>query len=888
MAIQTEEAILKISGDTTGAKASVTELSQQIAYLTKALENMHKEDNPALYESRIRQLQTLTAARTAEREEILNGTAAMRAAQAEFTQGMKSMQASTNSLTKTLGGLRSAVESLGIALSAAAIFAFGKELFNLEAKASGVENAFAKIGNTAGLLEKLRTASRGLISDLDLERIAVKANNANIPLEKMGTFLAFATQRARDTGEDVTTLTEKLITGLGKGGTRSLASLGISVQEVKLEFKKTGDMVTAVSNIINRQMLKSGQDVEDFGEKVGSMATKWENFKLKMAGIMQSIFAPETATDEGIKAATNHALKEYGNYQKFQDDQLQKAIKNQQDRVNAWKAAHDLAQKRLKGTANLNSLFDRDEIDAAQDNASNVDSRYQGERDALAALKKEMEKRTVKGEIDENANAKAAKKIAAAHKKELEEKRKFLEESKRLTEQYDDFSGREKANTLSKNEKEVALLKEQFDDKIRAEKDFLDKNKNNVYKNDAEMQAHRDQIAALEIQKQAALNALLLKQQKEADAAAKKDSNARLKAAEEQIKAVKDEAAAALDKGESDAIGGIKDGDPKGAENTRYKIQQDFAQKRYELEAKFLQMQKELYTAYGKDTAKTDKEIADNSVKEALRAAGVAIHWEKEVEVAKKTIQKQEMDDLTQGAQFLESILDKKSALYAAALVVDKAVAIAKVITDTQVAIAAFTAANIGIPVVGEALVAEYTAAAYIGEGISIASIIAATAQGLTGGKAAKGGVFEGSSHDQGGLNVFDSQTGKHVANVEGGEPWMVLSKETRRNNGSLINQLLFNSMHRNGAAVDVGNVSTGIRMEKGGYMPQFSNNAAPAQPSVHSGSGAATDMSETNRLLAGLHNKFDDFSKKPWEFNNRAYENYTSKVADIRNSANA
>lgn len=54
-----------------------------------------------------------------------------------------------------------------------------------------------------------------------------------------------------------------------------------------------------------------------------------------------------------------------------------------------------------------------------------------------------------------------------------------------------------------------------------------------------------------------------------------------------------------------------------------------------------------------------------------------------------------------------------------------------------------------------------------------------------------KGGIFQGKSHAQGGLAVVDRESGRVEAEVEGGEPWMVLSNNFRRNNPGLIPRLL-------------------------------------------------------------------------------------------------
>ncbi len=64
----------------------------------------------------------------------------------------------------------------------------------------------------------------------------------------------------------------------------------------------------------------------------------------------------------------------------------------------------------------------------------------------------------------------------------------------------------------------------------------------------------------------------------------------------------------------------------------------------------------------------------------------------------------------------------------------------------------------------------------------------------------AKGGLFDGPSHSQGGMPVINPRTGKKVAEIEGGEP--ILSKKTYANNREIINQLLHASMYGNGARI--------------------------------------------------------------------------------------
>ncbi|TDB69118.1 phage tail tape measure protein [Arundinibacter roseus] len=74
------------------------------------------------------------------------------------------------------------------------------------------------------------------------------------------------------------------------------------------------------------------------------------------------------------------------------------------------------------------------------------------------------------------------------------------------------------------------------------------------------------------------------------------------------------------------------------------------------------------------------------------------------------------------------------------------------------------------------------------------------------GGKIRNGGVPEGpahgSSYGQSGIALIRRDTGDEVGEMEGGEPILILSRNTYKNNGKVIDKLLNSSLHRNGAPV--------------------------------------------------------------------------------------
>ncbi|RDC63266.1 phage tail tape measure protein [Adhaeribacter pallidiroseus] len=63
-----------------------------------------------------------------------------------------------------------------------------------------------------------------------------------------------------------------------------------------------------------------------------------------------------------------------------------------------------------------------------------------------------------------------------------------------------------------------------------------------------------------------------------------------------------------------------------------------------------------------------------------------------------------------------------------------------------------------------------------------------------------------GQLHSNGGIQMVDGATGEHLGEWEKGEAYMILSRNTVANNGSLINKLLDSSLHRGGSKVHMAN----------------------------------------------------------------------------------
>ena len=140
----------------------------------------------------------------------------------------------------------------------------------------GVRIAFNRLNNP-GMLDNLREATHGTVTDLELMKAAVKFNDFKLPVEELGTMLAFAQQKAKDTGQSVDYMVDSIVTGLGRKSLMILDNLGLSANEIKEKMKETGDMTKAVGEIIREQMSKSGEYIETAADRATQADVKLKN-----------------------------------------------------------------------------------------------------------------------------------------------------------------------------------------------------------------------------------------------------------------------------------------------------------------------------------------------------------------------------------------------------------------------------------------------------------------------------------------------------------------------------------------------------------------------------------------------------------------------------------
>ena len=152
----------------------------------------------------------------------------------------------------------------------------------------GVRLAFQRLGR-GDILDGLREATHGTVTDLELMKAAVKFNDFKLPLDELGTMLAFAQQKAKDTGQSVDYMVDSIVTGLGRKSLMILDNLGLSATEIRDKMKETGDMTKAVGEIIREQMAKSGDYIETAADRATKANVELENAMTRLGDTFQPL-----------------------------------------------------------------------------------------------------------------------------------------------------------------------------------------------------------------------------------------------------------------------------------------------------------------------------------------------------------------------------------------------------------------------------------------------------------------------------------------------------------------------------------------------------------------------------------------------------------------------
>lgn len=182
-----------------------------------------------------------------------------------------------------------------------------KQGIELARQGEGIRNAFERLGR-GDIMQGLREATHGTVTDIELMKAAVKFNDFKLPLDELGTMLAFAQQKAKDTGQSVDYMVDSIVTGLGRKSLMILDNLGLSASQVKEKMKETGDMTKAVGAIIREQMSKAGDYVETAADRATKADVELKNAMEELGRTFQPLTDASNGLWNSIKVGALNAL----------------------------------------------------------------------------------------------------------------------------------------------------------------------------------------------------------------------------------------------------------------------------------------------------------------------------------------------------------------------------------------------------------------------------------------------------------------------------------------------------------------------------------------------------------------------------------------------------
>lgn len=311
--INSNRALMKGLEGTMGLTSlTMVQLKKKAQDLQRQMDSTSKALHPAEYEK----LQTELGKVKGRMDELKN-------AGKKTEESLGNIIKSKGAMAAFIGNMYTkAVEALGQMVLKAKEFVV--EGIRMASVSQGIERAFNRI-STPETLSELRAATKGTVNDLELMKAAVRADNFQIPLKQLATYLQFAKQRAQETGESVDYLTNSIVMGIGRKSTLILDNLGISAVRIQDEVARTGDFAKAVSKIVSEEMAKSSAAIDTAADKAQQRAAMWQNIQLSIGQRLTGVTSALTGVYQSFINVINDWV-DIPTVQKLQDEQRETNI----------------------------------------------------------------------------------------------------------------------------------------------------------------------------------------------------------------------------------------------------------------------------------------------------------------------------------------------------------------------------------------------------------------------------------------------------------------------------------------------------------------------------------------------------------------------------------
>ena len=270
--VEAARALGTMATSSNNAKGKVQELVGAYNELVKTYEHLTNDQKQSDFAKAMAESMTILQQRIKDTKQELYGLGEAAEQVKSKGSGLFGEGGFTGMLAVTGGNLlASGIQKLGAEMADTI-----QQSIELARQGEGVRLAFERL-NKPGLLDNLKEATHGTVSELELMKAAVKFEDFKLPVEQLGTLLAFAQKKAKDTGQSVDYMVDSIVTGLGRKSLMILDNLGLSAAQIKEEMAKTGDMTSAVAKIIKEQMAEAGEYVETAADRAARAAADATN-----------------------------------------------------------------------------------------------------------------------------------------------------------------------------------------------------------------------------------------------------------------------------------------------------------------------------------------------------------------------------------------------------------------------------------------------------------------------------------------------------------------------------------------------------------------------------------------------------------------------------------
>lgn len=208
---------------------------------------------------------------------------------------------STQSLAGQLGGLYTAVKLAFTAGIIKEVVTTTLELAKLAGNVEGVSRAFNRsFANPTALLEKLKQATHGTVTEFELMQRTLQATNLGVAVEQLPILFEFAAARAQQTGESVDYLVDSIVRGIGRKSILVLDNLGLSATRLKEQFngaslasQSVADVTRGVAEIARVELEKMGGYAETSATKVDQLTTNLKELRIEASQKIESSWLVE-------------------------------------------------------------------------------------------------------------------------------------------------------------------------------------------------------------------------------------------------------------------------------------------------------------------------------------------------------------------------------------------------------------------------------------------------------------------------------------------------------------------------------------------------------------------------------------------------------------------